>query len=187
MVRVATILGLVLANLLLINCYPTVNVEKSSNNGVLHNTDATDEGSNTQKNIIQSLTHLGDFNGKGWFIGRTPVNYAQALYNCEYYGLSVASANQEELNFLSSVTDQRDDFAWLGAFVPWSLDSFRWNWNGSTPSHIPLYLDSTLPSFGLVLDRYGWNAGGWNSGLRVELTTVNRFYICAAYLFTEEK
>lgn len=174
MLRVTTILGLVLANLLLINCFPTVNVQKSFENGVLNNPDATDEGSNTRKNLLVELWPLGDFNGKTWFIGRTPVSYSQAVFDCGHLGIPLASANQAELNFLYSVTNNSDDFAWLGASVPKTLASFRWSSGGATPSDIPFYYDSALPGLALVLDRYPGN-----SGVRAESTTSNHFYICA--------
>lgn len=162
MLRVSTILVLVLANLWLISCFPTVNVKKPSEN----------EAQSNKENPLVALYFLGDYNGKTWMIGRTAVTYSQAVFDCGHLGFSLASPNQAELNFLYSATESSDDFAWLGGYVPKSLDSFRWN-TGSTPSNIPFYADSKLPSLALVLDRYPVN-----TGVRAEITDSNHFYIC---------
>lgn len=177
MLNIVTISALVLLNILLVQCSPTVHqqadsVKKFSDDKLAPNSNSTDDASRIPE--IPTFWPLGDFNGKTFMLGRTMVDFARAATDCAMMGFSLARANQAELNFLYSVTTPEDDFAWLGGHVHKSLSSFRWTYDGSEINKdIPLNFGTITPSLRLALDRYPGN-----SGLRVFSTDTLHYYIC---------
>lgn len=177
--NIVTISVLVLLNVSLISCSPVElrdanPVKKLSYDELLiRQSNLAGNGSSASVRV-PSLSALGQFNGKYFFIGRTLVNLAQAESDCDSFGFSLAKANQAELNFLYSVTHDADDYSWLGAFVPESLSAFRWSYdNSEIQNGILLYFGYLYPSIGLSIDRYYGN-----SRLIAFSTDTLHYYFC---------
>lgn len=179
MLRVATILSLLLLNVSIISCFPTVYqdanaIKKASEDEVLFSPDSTDKEPDSEIRVLPSLEVLGVFNNKVWSIGRTSVQYQKAVSDCEALGLRLAEADQAELNFLYTVTASSDDYAWLGATnVEQTLSSFRWAVDGSTPTNVPFRVSNGATRLALGLDRFASN-----SGLRSDSVGSYHYYIC---------
>lgn len=116
------------------------------------------------------LAYLGNFNGKFWYIVRTQSTYYESLLGCLNMGLTFATANQEEVNFLHNVTSQADGRSWLGADVPSRPSSFRWR-DGTLVSGLRRY--SIEDNLGLMLQ-----SSGSIPLVAIRYTDEQGYYIC---------
>ncbi len=179
MVDIVTISVLTLLNVLLISCSPielqdSIPVNKLTYDEMISQAKSVGDGSTVAGVRLPTLSSLGEFNGKHFYIGRNLANLQQAKADCASFGFSLAKANQAELNFLFSVTTYDDDYSWVGAHVPESLGVFRWSYdNSDIQSGILLSFYFLNTSIGLSIDRYPDN-----SRLIAFSTDTLHYYFC---------
>lgn len=176
----AAILGLVIVNVLVINCAISEqnyeNLKETIPADVhFYNFDLNDKGPVLPKIFEQNprLAFLGAFNGKNWYIERTLATHSESIHGCNLMGMRLAEPNQAELNFLYSVTTPSDDRAWLGGMITIQLDCFSWLSDRSKPINTTFVYNA---GFNIALSFVRlWDYGG----LFENLTHNNHYYICS--------